>query len=266
MAVADPNVGFFRGARLFAEAASLLRRERSLRVPALAPFLISIVALFAAAAGIVAYSADLFTLVSGWMPWPEATWWYEWAWVAPLRIAVLAVGAFLFLVAAGVALVASFLAASLVASPFHEVLSRRVERLVTGGVVDLASAGIAGFFRDTTRVVFADMLRVAVFLFLQAAIVLVGLLPGAQVFAAPALVAVTIFFLPIEYASYALDRRTFGFRAKLAWARKNRALTLGFGAAGCLLCMMPLVNLAALPILVTAGTLLVLRSDLDGRG
>ena len=252
---------FFRGLGLVVEAARLLRREPSLRLPALAPFLISAVALLAATAGIVAYAGDIHALVTGWLPWPEAAAWYAWLWVAPLRLLVGALGVILFLLAAAVALAAAFLAASLVASPFHDVLSRRVERHVTGEVVDLAGGGLGGFFRDSVGVAFADLQRVSVFLVFQGTILLVGLVPGGQIIAAPALVLVTIFFLPIEYGSYALDRRAFRFRAKLAWASAHRGVTLGFGAAGCLLCAVPIVNLAALPILVTAGTLLVVRSD-----
>jgi CysZ protein len=255
------SLEFAKGVGLVAEAARLLRRERSLRLPALAPFVISVIALLAATAGIVAYAGELHALVTAWLPWPEASAWYEWLWVAPLRVLVGALGIALFALAAAVGLAAAFLAASLVASPFHDVLSRRVERLVTGEVVDLAGAGLGGFVRDSAGVAFADLQRVTVFLLLQGTIVLVGLLPGAQIVAAPALVIVTVFFLPLEYGSYALDRRAFRFRAKLAWARAHRGLTLGFGAAGCLLCAVPIVNLAALPILVTAGTLLVVRSE-----
>jgi CysZ protein len=256
-----PNLNFVRGIGLVAEAARLLRRERSLRLPALAPFLISAVALLAATAGIVAYAPDIHAFVSGWLPWPSASIWYEWLWVAPARLGIGALGILLFAIVAAIALATTFLAASLLASPFHDVLSRRVERLVTGEVVDLAGAGVGGFVRDSAGVAIADLQRLTMFLTLQGGIVVVGLLPGAQVVAAPALVLVTIFFLPLEYASYALDRRAFRFRAKLAWARAHRGLTLGFGAAGCLLCAVPIVNLAALPILVTAGTLLVLRSE-----
>ena len=255
------DLGFLDGARLLGEAASLLRREPSLRLPALAPFLISAVALLAATAGVVAWSGDLWALVTGWTPWPGATAWYAWLWVAPLRLLIGVAGVVLFLLAAAIALAIAFLVATLVGAPFHDVLSRRVERLVTGSVVDLAGAGVGGFVRDTAGVVFADLQRVSVFLGLQAAILAVGLLPGAQIVAAPALVLVTIYFLPIEYGGYALDRRGYRFRAKLEWMREHRRGAVGFGAAGCLLCAVPIVNLAALPILVTAGTLLVVRRE-----
>ena len=253
-----------RGARLLVEAARLLGRERSLRLPALAPCLISTVALLAATAAIVANAGDLFAFVTGWMPWPDAGAWYAWLWVGPLRVILAAAGVVLFLLASAIALAAAFVIASLVASPFHDVLSRRVERVVTGDVVDLARVGIGGFVRDSVGVAFADLQRVSLFLLLQATIVLFGLLPGAQIVAAPAMILVTVFFLPIEYGSYALDRRAVRFREKLAWARAHRGLTLGFGAAACLLCAVPIVNFAALPILVTAGTLLVVRSKTPG--
>ena len=58
-----------------------------------------------------------------------------------------------------------------------------------------------------------------------------------------------------------LDRRTLGLRGKLAWLRAHARAAIGFGAAGLLLCAVPVVNLFALPVLVVAGTLLVLRSE-----
>ena len=260
------SLDFVYGAGLLAEAFRLLRREPSLRLPALAPFLISATALVCATAAIVAYAPELFALVTAWLPWPEATAWYQWLWIAPLRLFLGAAGVVSFLLTAAVGLAIAFLAASLVASPFHDVLSRRVERVETGSVVDLAGAGLRGLVRDSATVAFADLQRVTLFLSLQGVVLLAGLVPGLQIVAGPALIAVTMFFLPLEYGSYALDRRGYRFRAKLAWLRAHLGRSLGFGAASCLLCAVPLVNLAALPILVTAGTLLVLRSGADAAG
>ena len=46
---------------------------------------------------------------------------------------------------------------------------------------------------------------------------------------APAILAFTIFFLPLDYASYTLDRRRLGFRDKRRWLLANKGATVGFG-------------------------------------
>jgi CysZ protein len=107
---------------------------------------------------------------------------------------------------------------------------------------------------------------VAFFLACQGAILLLGVVvPGAQLVTVPAMTVLTVFFLALDAASYALDRRGLGFREKLVWARRNLAATAPFGLAAFLFCAVPVVNLVALPVLVIGGTLLVLRGDVaDG--
>ena len=85
------------------------------------------------------------------------------------------------------------------------------------------------------------------------------LLPPLQVFTAPALIGLTLLFLPLDYAGYTQDRRRVGFGRKRRWLRENRAAALGFGAAAFLACMIPGANLLAMPFLVVGGTLLALR-------
>jgi CysZ protein len=95
----------------------------------------------------------------------------------------------------------------------------------------------------------------------QGAIAVTGLLvPGGQVLAPPAMLLFTLLFLPLDYASYALDRRRLRFRDKRRWILDHRGVMLGFGAAAFVLCLVPVLNLLAMPVLVTAGTLLVLRN------
>ena len=69
----------------------------------------------------------------------------------------------------------------------------------------------------------------------------------------------SIFFLPLDYASYALDRRQLTFRDKRAWLLSNKPAVAGFGAAAFLTCAVPGLNFAAMPLLVVGGTLLALR-------
>ena len=102
--------------------------------------------------------------------------------------------------------------------------------------------------------------RLAFFAAVWLAITLGGLLvPGGQILVAPLLTGFAMLFLPLDYASYTLDRRRVGFATKREWVRENAGTVGGFGAAAFALCAVPGVNLLALPVLVTAGTLLALR-------
>lgn len=239
--------------------ARLLLRERGLWGPALVPFALSLAAFAAAIAVVVAYATALWTLATDWMPVLEAARWYAWLWVAPGRLLLAVLGALLFLALAGVCLVAAFLVASVLAAPFHDALSARVERLVTGGL-EHSDAGRSGAFRQGLRSIREELRRLAFFAAVAGPLVGIGLLvPGAQLVCGPALFAFTLFFLPLDYASYSLDRRRLAFREKRSWVLSHAPVMFGFGLAAFLACAVPLLNLAAMPLLVVAGTLLVLR-------
>jgi CysZ protein len=144
------------------------------------------------------------------------------------------------------------------ASPFLEALSVRVERIRTGAAAELhesvlQSAGRA--LREAAkRAGYVAVLYLGVFL--------VGLVPGLQPLATVAFAAVSAAFLALDYTSFALDRRGVTFREKRRWLWQHRSAMLGFGGVGLLTLLVPGLNFACLPWLVTAGTLLAV--DLEG--
>ena len=90
---------------------------------------------------------------------------------------------------------------------------------------------------------------------------LVGVaLPGAHLLTSPLLVAITVLFLPLDYAGFALDRRGISFRERRVWLREYLPTMVGFGGVAFVSCLVPGLNLVVMPSLVTAGTLLVLRT------
>ena len=120
--------------------------------------------------------------------------------------------------------------------------------------------------RDAARALREELRRVLFFASLVVPIGALGLLvPPAQVFTAPALFGLTLLFLPLDYASYCLDRRRYGFAEKRRWLLAHTPAALGFGVAAFLACVIPGANLLAMPVLVVGGTLLALR-DPEGSG
>ncbi len=87
------------------------------------------------------------------------------------------------------------------------------------------------------------------------------LVPGAQLVTGPALVVITVFFLPLDYASYTLDRRRLPFAGKRRWLLAHKNVMVGFGLAAFLTFGIPGLNFLAMPVLVVAGTLLALRLE-----
>lgn len=248
------------GVGLHLQGLRLLRRERSLWKLALMPLALSLAAVGLAVALVFAHSELLFGLVTAWMPEPSAGAWYEWIWVAPARLLLDFVGVVFFLLVAAAAALAALLLASVLAAPFHDALSRRVEEIVSGSAPEVAGEGLLGLLREGRRASLEELRRLAFFFGIQALLGVIGLaVPGGQLVAAPAMTLVAMLFLPLDYASYALDRRRLTFREKRRWLRDHAAAMLGFGAAAFALCLVPGLNLLAMPVFVVAGTLLALR-------
>lgn len=249
------------GLAVHVEGLRLLRRERSLWKLALVPFLIALGACTVTVALLAAYLDSLYAFASGWMPALEAGAWYSWLWVAPVRALGFVVGVVLTIALAGLALVVAFLLANVISSPFLDALSLRVEALVAGRRDDAADdGGILAALRDGGRAMTEELRRILFFLALQGSIAFLGfVIPGAQVLAPPLMVATTILFLPLDYASYTLDRRRVRFRDKRRWILGHRLAMVGFGAGAFVTLLIPGLNFLALPGLVVSGTLLALR-------
>ena len=242
------------------EGGRLLLRERQLWGLALVSLLLSLAAFAAALGTVIAYAGEIHTWVTAWMPVVDATRWYTWLWVGPAKLGLLALGALLFLAVAGVCLVLAYIAASLLASPFHDVLALRVEQIVTGVVLDETESGLLGTLREGGRALREEVLRFAFFVSVVGPLAVIGVLvPGAQIVTGPTIIGFTLLFLPLDYASYTLDRRRVSFAEKRRWVWSRAPTMLGFGAAAFLTCLVPGLNFVAMPLLVVGGTLLALR-------
>jgi len=248
------------GLKLPIDGARMVMKERSLWAPSAAPIGFSICALAAATSLLVAYAGELYAWATVWMPILEAGAWYTWLWIGPAKAGLSLIGGVLFVAISAISLLAAFLVANILASPFLDVLAHRVELIETGRVVDDAPTGLLGSVSDIARSLREELKKTLFFLAVVGILSLVGLLiPGAQLLTGPAIIAFAIFFLPLDYASYALDRRRLSFRDKQHWLGSNKPAMVGFGASAFVICTVPGVNMLALPLLVVGGTLLALR-------
>ena len=257
----QPPLSLLDGFQLPLEGGRLLLREKRLWALAAVPIGFSLVAFAVAASLLVANAGDLYEWATLWMPAPEAASWVAWLWVGPVKVALAILGALIFAMLAGVVLLTSFLVANVLASPVLDVLASRVEWIETGAVEEIAASGLIGSGADMFRALREELRRAAFFLFVVGSLVLLGfLIPGAHLLSGPSIVVFAIFFLPLDYASYTLDRRRYSFRQKRIWLMANKPAAVGFGGAAFLICWVPGLNFLAMPLLVVGGTLLAIRN------
>ncbi len=250
--------GVFAGPRVLRRGLALLGSQPSLWPWAALPFLLNVAAFGLAVWAFVANLDALAGPIERALDPGEPSAWWGWAWAGPLLLLAVAVR-WLLLAALAVAIYFLFtVLGSVIAAPFLDVLSERVERIVAGEP-PRARGGAGELLRTAARSVVEELKRTLFFLGVQLGILLFGLVPGLQPVAAAASLVFTALFLPLDYTAYALDRRRVPFRARRRWIAAHRAEMLGFGAFGLALFFVPGLSFLCLPWLVTSGTILVLE-------
>ena len=243
----------------------MIFRQRSLWALAAVPFALSALAVGTAGGLVFWNGAALYEGVAGWLPVVQAETWYSWLWAGPARVGLWLAGGLLFALAAGASLVVAMLVATLLASPFQDALSQKVEDLVRGRASGEQGFSLALVLSDGWRGFAAEMQRVMFFLAVWLVLAGLGtLVPGAQLVTAPLLMAFTLLFLPLQYAGFSLDRRRIPFVVRRKWIFSHLPTMVGFGGAAFLTLLVPGLNFLMLPALVVAGTLLVLRQEPPG--
>ena len=130
-------------------------------------------------------------------------------------------------------------------APFAEAISRRTSKIIGAPVT------------DTSRGVIRSIIEGAKLVSLQ---LVIGLAAIFISFAVPPVagfigVASAILFVSIDYLDVPLSVRGYGLRQKLGIIGGNKALACGFGMAGYLLLIIPVLNLLSLPVGVIGATL-----------
>lgn len=263
---ADPvrdSGGAFRAAaagfQLPFEGMGYLRRNRRLWALAAAPIALTAIALVAATAVVVDNAGAIHQLVTGWMPLLEVGAWYQWIWLGPARAAMTVLGWLLFLGVSALAFVLAMLAANLVSSPLLDLLAQRVEQIEVGSAYS-SGDGVGAVVQEALRSVWGEFQRVAFFLSVWLVLLAIGLVPGGQLIAGPAMIAFTIAFLPLNFTGYSLDRQQVAFRTRRQWVKRELPTMAGFGAAAFAAGLVPGLNLLLIPALVVGGTLLAVRN------
>ena len=247
-----------RGFRLAFQGVSFLAQHRVLWKWALLPTIVNIVVFAIAFALFLAFYPDLYALAAGFLYLDAPQTWYAWLWVAPLRLLAWFIGLLLLATALVVLYFVFLLLGTMIAAPFLDVLAQRVEALATGRALQEQTS-----FLDAVRGVgisiIEELRKLAFFLAVQITLLLLGLIPLLTPFTVLAATLFTMLFLPLEYASFAMDHRQLRFQQRRALIWQHRWLMFGFGIAAFLTLIIPLLNFICLPALVVGGTLLMVE-------
>ena len=256
--LARKSLGFFAGAASLRSALRLLRSHSELWVWCALPFLVNLAAFALALSVFWHYWDPLSQSAASLLPIADPSAWYGWIWVGPLRVIAwllrwILMGLF------GAALYFLFtLLGGVLASPFLDVLSRRVEQLHNGEVLEASQVGLRAALTGSLRVVIEEGRRTLFLLGGWLAFFLIGWVPGLQPIAFLGALLFAMFFAPLDYTGYLLDRRGIPFRERRRWLWQHKRATFGFGATALCTFVIPGVNFLCLPWLVSAGTLLAL--------
>ena len=251
---------FRQGVVLLAEGIVFLRKERRLWALAAVPVLFAMVGVAGAASLFWTHLEAIHEIWTALFPVLEAGGWWSWLWVGPGRALFWLLGWLAVVGCFAVSLIAGLLLANLASAPFLDKLSQRVESIVLGQALPSESS-FSSLLEETLKSFAAELQRLAFLGGLWLVLSLAGfVLPGAHFVTGPVLVATTILFLPLDYAGFALDRRGVNFGGRRRWLRSQLPTMIGFGGVAFGACLIPGLNLLILPSLVTAGTLLVIRT------
>ncbi len=237
---ATGNNSFRVGASYIWRGLGLIRKPQIRRFVVI-PLLINIV-LFSAGIVCFAWGIDyvLDSLLPGWLSWLRYLLW-------PL-----------FAVASLVIVFYGFsILANLVASPFNGFLAAAVERHLTGQTNDVPFSWPA-LGREVVRTVGAELRKLAYFALWAVPCLVLFIIPGINVVAAPLWFLFGAWMMAIEYVDCPLGNHGQPFPAVKHRMRERRKLALGFGTMVMALTMIPIINFLAMPAGVAAATALYL--------
>jgi len=234
---------FLTGFLLPLKGGEVLLHHRRLWPFALAPLLLNIVLYLAAFFLLAHYYKEWFGLA---LAPPQH--WYLLVGYYVLRLLAL-------LVVAALLLFSFVLVGTVLAAPFLELLSARVEALLSGQREE-SRVSFLQFIADCGRTVGHSLLCLG----LLVAAVPLNFLPGLGHMA---WLLLSWLLLAYNFATFAMDRRRMTFGAKWRWLLAEWAATLGFGAALFVMMAIPIVGFVLLPVATVAGTLLL--RDIEDR-
>lgn len=253
-------LGIFIGVSYPLRALRLLQKHPSLRPFVLLPLGINILL------GIGLYSGGMWwglQLIDTWML--QLTNWVGPAWldtvIQALSPVIQGILLILLFVILGLVLLQF---GSILGSPFYGQLSEKLEALQAGTSATPEAMGVGAIVRDIWRAVLFELKKLLLLALGGGLILLANLIPGVGAIATPlGSLTLAITILCLDMFDAPLERRKLKFRQKLSIILRCLPASGSFGLICLGLVSIPLMNLLAIPLCVTAGTLFFCDRILD---
>lgn len=143
-----------------------------------------------------------------------------------------------------------------IGAPFYSRLSERLEERFGSVVFDAPPPTVGNVARDIARALLFEIKKVLLALIIGAPTLLLNLIPVVGSFLATAGgIALGATISCLDFFDPPLERRRLRFRDKLGFIRQGLPATAGFGLVCLGLVSIPFINLFAVPLCITAGTL-----------
>jgi len=243
-ATVQPIASFGRGFFYpFRAVKFLAKRPRLLKYLAI-PFSINLL-IFSLA---VYFGIDLFNgLLEQYLPDGEA-----WYWVLLNYLAWIVA----FLLTSVLVFFSFTVVGNLLASPFNELLSERIEEIHTGISADQPFS-MKRFWSDARNAIGVEVKKQLFFVLSMIALFAVNLVPafGPPIYAVLAPLF-TLFFLVVEYLAFVLMRKNLSFGKQQRYVLKKPVLMFGFGCGVFCLLAIPLLQFFCIPLAVVGATML----------
>ena len=183
------------------------------------------------------------SLVSGWLAFllswiPEWLGFIEWLFWG------------IYLLVIGLTFFYSFVAAAnLIAAPFYGYLAEKTEQHLTGNSVEenFSWQKLAALIPSTVK---RELQKILYYLPRVIGLLILGLIPGLNLFAAVAWVLFSGWMMAIQYIDYPADNHKMSFPEMRSYLSAHRFTALGFGMITFGATLFPLLNFLALPAAV----------------
>lgn len=145
--------------------------------------------------------------------------------------------------------------ANLIASPFNAFLAEKVE-IVARGKDPFPPFSWKELAAMAPRTIWRELRKLGYFLPRALGLLVLSLIPGINLLAAPLWLLFNIWMMAAQYIDYPADNNKVSWPALLDWLQRNRWASLSFGGITYLAVMVPVFNLLAMPAAIAGGTLL----------
>lgn len=145
-------------------------------------------------------------------------------------------------------------------APWYGQLSEELERMLTPRTAPPAPLTAGAIAYEIWRALQFEAKKLSLFLAIWLPSLLFLLIPGLGgiLYMAVGIILGALISC-LDFFDGPQERRRFGFRQKLATVRRTMPASLSFGVVAAALVAIPLVNLFAIPLCVTAGNLFVIE-------